>query len=280
MKSEINDWIKNLIEGVIIINTLNINKNKIEELTILLKKLNSGNISDELRAEALNIVKNIDPIELSIAEQNLIDEGMNPNDLRHLCDIHMEVLKDELDKIKSKLEIGNVVNTLIVEHDKILEFLTRLEELNSNVQKLDNKNSNKDYLNQLVSELNEVIDNILDAELHHKREEEVLFLELEDRDITGPTRIMRMEHDDLRGKKKAIKELLNCINYIGFDDFKERLNELTSYLVFNLRDHIFKENTILYPTAIESIKSEGTWNEMKKRCDEIGYCSFTPKEII
>ena len=32
MKSEINDWIKNLIEGVIIINTLNINKNKIEEL--------------------------------------------------------------------------------------------------------------------------------------------------------------------------------------------------------------------------------------------------------
>lgn len=265
---------------MIIINTLNINKNKIEELTRVLKRLNSENISKELRNEALDIVKNIDPIELSIAEQNLINEGMNPNDLRHLCDIHMEVLKDELDKIKSKLEVGHVVNTLIVEHDKILEFLTRLEQINSNVQKIDNKNENKDCLNKLVKELNEVIDNILDAEFHHKREEEVLFLELEDMDITGPTRIMRMEHDDLRSKKKAIKELLNCINYIGFDDFKERLNELTTYLVFNLRDHIFKENTILYPTAIESIRDDKIWNEMKRRCDNIGYCSFTPKEII
>ena len=93
---------------------------RIEELTSILRKLNTGNISEDLRKEALEVVKNIDPMELSIAEQNLIDEGMNPHDLRHLCDIHMEVLKDELEKIKSKLETGHVVNTLIVEHDKIL----------------------------------------------------------------------------------------------------------------------------------------------------------------
>lgn len=249
---------------------------RINELTAVLRKLNTGSISDELRKEALEIVKNIDPIELSIAEQSLIDEGMNPHDLRHLCDIHMEVLKDELEKIKSKLEVGHVVNTLIVEHDKILEFLTRLEELNGEVQKLD---SIKDHENYIV-ELKTVIDNILDAELHHKREEDVLFIELENDGITGPTRIMRMEHDDLRGKKRAIKELLNCVEYIPFNDFKERLEELTAYLVFNLRDHIFKENTILYPTAIDSITDSKLWSDMKKRCDAIGYCSFTPKEII
>lgn len=79
---------------------------RVNELTAVLRKLNTGNISDELRKEALEIVENIDPIELSIAEQNLINEGMNPHDLRHLCDIHMEVLKDELEKIKSKLEVG------------------------------------------------------------------------------------------------------------------------------------------------------------------------------
>ena len=60
---------------------------------------------------------------------------MKPQDLRHLCDIHMEVLKDELDKIKTKIEPGHVVHTLIAEHDKILEFLTQLEEINTNIQK-------------------------------------------------------------------------------------------------------------------------------------------------
>lgn len=249
---------------------------RIDELTNVLRKLNTDNISPELRREALEIVKNIDPVELSIAEQKLVDEGMNPNDLRHLCDIHMEVLKDELEKIKNSLEVGHVVNTLIVEHDKILEFLTRLEELNSEVQKLDSLKGNEQY----IDELKATIDNIIAAEPHHKREEDVLFKELENNEITGPTRIMRMEHDDLRAKKREIRELLNCIEYVPFDDFQERLQDLTSYLIFNLRDHIFKENTILYPTALESLKDIELWEDMKKRCDEIGYCSFTPKEII
>ncbi|MGG7325733.1 DUF438 domain-containing protein [Clostridium baratii] len=249
---------------------------RIEELTSILRKLNTGNISEDLRKEALEVVKNIDPMELSIAEQNLIDEGMNPQDLRHLCDIHMEVLKDELEKIKNKLETGHVVNTLIVEHDKILEFLSMLEDLNNKVQALDEIKGNEEYINKLHF----AIDNILDAEKHHQREEDVLFKELEGDGITGPTRIMRMEHDDLRVKKREIKELLNCINYMDFDDFKERLQDLTAYLVFNLRDHIFKENTILYPTAIDSINDDSRWDDMRRRCDEIGYCGFTPKDII
>ena len=249
---------------------------RIDELTNVLRKLNTANISPELRREALEIVKNIDPVELSIAEQKLVDEGMNPNDLRHLCDIHMEVLKDELEKLKNSLEVGHVVNTLIVEHDKILEFLTRLEELNSEVQKLDSLKGNEQY----IDELKATIDNIIAAEPHHKREEDVLFKELENNEITGPTRIMRMEHDDLRAKKREIRELLNCIEYVPFDDFQVWLQDLTSYLIFIFRDLIFKENTILYPTALESLKDIELWEDMKKRCDEIGYCSFTPKEII
>lgn len=81
---------------------------KIEKLTEVLQKLNKEGLTDSLRKEALQIVSNINPIELSIAEQNLIEEGMNPQDLRHLCDIHMEVLRGELDKIKTKIEPGHV----------------------------------------------------------------------------------------------------------------------------------------------------------------------------
>ncbi|WP_252232419.1 DUF438 domain-containing protein [Clostridium sp. ZBS15] len=246
---------------------------KIEKLTEVLQKLNKVGVTESLRKEALDIVSNINPIELSIAEQNLIEKGMNPQDLRHLCDIHMELLKGELDKIKTKIEPGHVVHTLIAEHDKILEFLTELEEINSKIQKLVSYNSSLEEFEALKT----VVNNILDAENHHQREEKVLFTEMEDRKITGPTRIMRMEHDDLRAKKKSLKQLADEVSQLEFNEFKERVDDTAKYIIFNLRDHIFKENYILYPTALESIKEKQIWKDMKRRCDEIGYCGFTPK---
>lgn len=245
---------------------------KIEKLTEVLQKLNQDGITDDLRKEALEVVSNINPIELSIAEQNLIEKGMNPQELRHLCDIHMEVLKGELDKIKTKIEPGHVVHTMIAEHDKILGFLTELEEINSRIQKLESYDSNVKDFKALIN----VTNNILDAENHHQREEKVLFAEMEDRSITGPTRIMRMEHDDLRAKKKLLKQAAEEVSRLDFNEFKEKVDDLAKYIIFNLRDHIFKENYILYPTAIESIKEEKVWKDMKRRCDEIGYCGFTP----
>ncbi|MBN1038770.1 MULTISPECIES: DUF438 domain-containing protein [Clostridium] len=249
------------------------NNKKIEKLTEVLQKLNQVGLTETLRKEALDIVSNINPMELSIAEQNLIEEGMNPQDLRHLCDIHMEVLRGELDKIKTKLEPDHVLYTLISEHDKILEFLTELEEINFKIQKLKSYNSGSEEFEALKT----VVNNILDAENHHQREEKVLFVEMEDRKITGPTRIMRMEHDDLRAKKKFLKQTAEEVYQLEFNEFKEKVDDTAKYIVFNLRDHIFKENYILYPTAIETIKEKEIWKDMKKKCDEIGYCGFTPK---
>ncbi|MDS0524370.1 DUF438 domain-containing protein [Clostridium sp. SHJSY1] len=248
-------------------------KNKIDNLTKVLEKLNKEGITEEVRKEALDIVSNISPVELSIAEQNLIEKGMNPQDLRHLCDIHMEVLKDELNKIKTNIDSGHVVYTFIDEHEKILGFLTELEEINSRIQKIEKYDENL----KIFEELKNVSENILDAEKHHEREENVLFIEMENRKITGPTRIMRMEHDDLRGKKKILRDLSYGVSEMDFNEFKKNVNETAKYIIFNLRDHIFKENYILYPTAIESIKDKATWEDMKRRCDEIGYCGFTSK---
>ena len=245
---------------------------KIQNLTEVLQKLNEGEVTESLRKEASDIVLNINPIELSIAEQNLIEQGMNPQDLRHLCDIHMDVLKDELNKIKTKIEPGHVVHTMIAEHDKLLEFLTELEGLNLKIQKLDRYDSSvKEF-----EELKNVAWSILDAENHHQREEQVLFVEMENRGITGPTRIMRMEHDDLRTRKKLLLKTAKDVDNLDFDEFKEIVDNISKYIIFNLREHIFKENYILYPTALESIDGEEVWKDMKERCDKIGYCSFTP----
>ncbi len=148
---------------------------KIQELKEVLKNLNKVGINDEIRKEALDLVKDIDAIDLSIAEQQLIEEGMEPQDLRHLCDVHMEVLKDELSKIKTKISKGHVVYTLIDEHDKILRFLEDLEKVNSDIQ----KTKSYDEAKEKIYSINKLAENILDAENHHQREEKVLFVEME-----------------------------------------------------------------------------------------------------
>lgn len=246
---------------------------RILKLTEVLKRLNTEGVTEESRKEALDIVANIDPIELSIAEQRLIEEGMNPQDLRHLCDIHMEVLSDELVKLRKKIEPGHMLDTLIVEHEKIKEFLTEIEALNFLVQKL-NSYEEDPYLFKKMSIL---ANNILEAEKHHQREEDVLFPELEKRNITGPTRIMRMEHEDLRARKKVLRETADLASSLDFTLCKSIIDETSKYLVFQLRDHIYKENYILYPTAIDAIKDNEIWKGMKEKCDLIGYCPFTPE---
>jgi uncharacterized protein len=245
---------------------------RIDKLVELLGRLNSGNITPELRQEALKMVSNVDALELSLAEQKLIENGTKPEDLRHLCDIHMEVLKDELDKLKLGLTPDHVLATMIDEHSEILKRLTRLEELNSKVQKMHSFDKNSSVFYEILNTAVEVIG----AEPHHKREEDVLFPELEKRGVTGPTRIMRMEHDMLRAKKHEIKTLAEEVESMDFEEFKAQLDEAAKYLIFNLRDHIYKENHILYPSSVQTLKDSELWHEMKEACDAIGYCSFTP----
>lgn len=245
---------------------------RVEKLAEMLQKLNSGDVTPELRQQVLEMVKNINPLELSLAEQKLIETGTKPEDLRHLCDIHMEVLKDELEMLRIKLSPDHVLTALIKEHDEILKRLTLLDDINIKIQKMDTYNNTAQEFSMLLNTIEEIIG----AEPHHKREEDVLFPELESRNVTGPTRIMRMEHDMLREKKHIIRGLALKVSEMDFEEFKNQLDEAVKYLVFNLRDHIYKENHILYPSSLDTLNDDNLWVDMKRACDKIGYCSFTP----
>ncbi|OCL26354.1 histidine kinase [Orenia metallireducens] len=246
--------------------------NKIE-LKELLKKLNSGEDVSGVKEEARALLERISPKELSETEQELINEGLPETELRHLCEAHIEVMAEELKALKAEVEEGHPLQVLIVEHDEILKVLDRLEQANKVIQEMNSYDCNND----VFKELKEVSYLLLETENHHKREEEALFPEVDYTGVTGPTRIMKMEHEDLWPRKEKIDYLTEHIEKIEFDDFKEELKDNTEYLILILRDHIFKENHILYPTAKEVIP-EGRWEEIKKNSDKIGYCSFTPKD--
>lgn len=246
--------------------------NKVDKLTNILERLNNNPDDTSTRAEAKDLVSEITPLELSLAEQRLIEDGLEPERLQHLCAIHLEVLEGEMAEFRNSLPAEHPVTVMMVEHDRILGFLVQLEQLNRRLQMLEQY----DAANHDFALLGTVAENLIAAENHHLREEQALFPAMEERGVTGPPHIMCLEHDALRLRKHRLKELAAQVATMDYEKFKSALAETAGYIVFNLRDHIFKENNILYPSAIETITEATTWNAIQAKCDDIGYCPFTP----
>lgn len=245
-----------------------------ERLVRIIEKLNTGEDPARVKAEAQDLLASLDAEELSGAEQALVEAGLAPEDMRHLCSVHMEMCGGEVEKMKESLKAGHVIHTLVCEHEMILGFLDDLEAVNRRIQAMDAYVPGAEEFHRLAH----IADHLVGAEPHHRREEEVLFPEVERRGIFGPPQVMRHEHDDLRRRKHELVDLAEKAATMDFAAFKRRLDPAAKFIVLTLRDHIFKENNILYPAALAAIPEPEVWARMKQECDAIGYCCFTPEE--
>lgn len=242
--------------------------NSKNELKALLKRVKSVGDLEKLNPEIKEVLSKLNPADLALAEQELMAEGISVEEIRKLCEPHLELLREGLTKKGQVLDPSHPIQILREEHEVILQ---KIEELRRILEK-----PAKNYDEHELDKLRDVVHHLIEAESHHKREEEALFPELERKGVTGPPMVMRMEHEELRTHKRALKELLESYKKLSYRDFLSKLREHGSYIVQNLGNHIFKENNILYPTALETIE-KGSWARIKKKFDEIGYCCFTPK---
>jgi PAS domain S-box-containing protein len=135
------------------------------------------------------------------------------------------------------------------------------------------------YIEEEIHNLEHIAIDLLDSEKHYLREENVIFPNLEKHGITEPPAIMWMEHNQIREKKKQLNQTIENYSTISFEEFKKQLGETAESLNNLLPNHFFKENSILFPTALQVISDE-EWREIRNEFDEIGYCCFTPPHLI
>ena len=81
--------------------------------------------------------------------------------------------------------------------------------------------------------------------------------------------------EELRARKRRLAKLVEQAGRTGFTEFTKQLTEVGSYIVDALKDHTFKEDNILYPTALKTLEP-GEWNKVAEEFNRIGYCCFTP----
>ncbi len=225
-------------------------------------------------AEVKHFLEGISEVRLSLAEQRLLEQGVSPEELRDLCKVHLAVLDLQVQNLKESL-VGTPFAHLITEHDLILGFLDTVSQVADDFSKKTSwsgdakEGSISRHLQQLPPGGNRQAS---------PKEEDALFPAMENLGITGDNKDYEARTRRPETRKKALLELARNVREMNFDDFSAKLQELSSFIVFNLRDHIFKENAILYPSAVEAIKDASAWQNIKRQCDEIGYCCFTPMQ--
>jgi DUF438 domain-containing protein len=190
----------------------------------------------------------------------------------HTYSSHTIFFGADVGRLKESLEPGHVIHTMICEHEKILELLEEIAQASREISRLERFPSDGSVLEQL----RRATALLIGAEPHHKREEDVLFPELERQGVFGPPLMMREEHKELRSMKARLGDLAGSVSEKNFQQFKGQLEPVSRRLVTFLQDHIEKENHVLYPMAVQVISAE-EWAQMRLECDRIGYCSFTPK---
>jgi len=247
------------------------NRNKKEKLKELIKKLHKGASIEDIKREFKIILGDVSPVEISQLEEELISEGMAPDEIHRLCDVHISTFRESLNKVKLDIPEWHPLHILMDEHERILGIVEKL-------RNIVNPLKGKEKLDKNIETLKKIINHLKESESHYLREENVIFPHMEKHGITQPPAIMWEEHNTIRKMKKNIIEIFNEFNQKRDTDTIVKMDGASVELYEMLTSHFYKENNILFPTALQVIE-ENEWKEMRSDFDEIGYCCFTPVPV-
>ncbi len=243
-----------------------------EQIKDMIKRLHAGGRPDEVKEEFKEVLKNIGPADIAGIEEELINEGMPGEEIRRLCDVHLAVFKESLEREKVLTLPGHPVHTLTEEHRILLQFVDEMKDVTQKVKQA----KDLDSAGEAMEHLSPILDHLKDSESHYVREENVLFPYMEKHGVTQPPAVMWSEHNEIRGEEKKLYELVQIRKSMTFKDFAAKLDEAAASLRDMLQSHFYKENNMLFPTALKVIPGN-EWAETGKQFDELGYCSFTPE---
>ncbi len=240
-----------------------------------IRQLHAGVPPEQVKERFRGVFEGSDALEIAKIEEELGREGMKKDEMRKLCDVHMAIFKEQLEKQMPQMKPSQPIAILMEEHKMMLQMVENLTALANKILKV----TDMRYVTEEIHQVEHVAEDFTDAEKHYVREENVLFPMVEKHGVTEPPAIMWMEHDQIREQKKQLHNLISELETSGFEAYKQHLWETAKTLSTLLSNHFYKENNILFPAAM-SVVTEQEWIDVRKEFDEIGYCCFTPPELV
>ncbi len=226
-----------------------------ETLKRVIRQLHEGKTVEEVKEEFAALLQDVGATEIAEIEQALIEEGLPETEVKRLCDVHVAVFRESLEaQAKPDTMPGHPVYTFLAENGAAGRMLDRLEAAIGASQ-----------WEQAGAQLQE----LREYEKHYLRKENILFPYLEKHNFVGPSSVMWAIHDDVRAGWKTLATLL------AGDPDEASVAEVFEPLAIAIREMFYKEENILFPTALEKL-SEEEWVAIRAQEPDVGYCYVKP----
>jgi len=247
-----------------------IGKDRKEILKELIENLHKGADPEAVKERFKEVLEGASPVEIARAEEELINEGMPREEIQRLCQVHLEVFRESLEREKPLAPQGHPIHILMEEHKMLLQFAAELKGIAQELRGAEGMDATS------LERLRHFEEHFKESGSHYVREENVLFPYLEKHGIKEPPVLMWMDHDQIRELEKSLYKLVDEYASVEFQELAQQLEEVASSLAELLVNHFAKENNVLFPASLRVI-SEAEWKDVRQQFDDLGYCCFTPE---
>ena len=233
----------------------------------IIKDLHDGGDMEVLKTRFKDLIQGVDAPEIAKMEQELMNEGMDAEEIKRLCDVHVEIFKEALEEQdRPEPPLGHPIHTYMKENrasEKIMSDTSILMGLLGQPPSPEAFEEHRQALGQFIEQLSEI-------NTHYTRKENQLFPMLEAHHFTGPSQVMWSIHDDIRANMKQAREA-----FAGNDP----VQTVTSLkeAIQAIRDMIYKEEHILFPTSLDML-TDSEWIKVKEGEADIGFAWVVPDQ--
>ncbi|MEW6515480.1 MAG: DUF438 domain-containing protein [candidate division FCPU426 bacterium] len=233
---------------------------KVEALKAIIQGLHASGDMNNARQQFNLLLQDVQADEIRHLEEDLVKQGMPVQEIQRLCDLHVGVFKDALEKKQeASVPPGHPVHTYQQEN-RLLE--ARVEALDCLLKAL-GQPPDKGKMRELKPEFQAAVAGLAPLELHYVRKENQLFPFMEKHGITAPPQVMWGVHNEIRALGKQVRQALAA-------DDAHTLAEQGAAWLRAVVEMIYKEEKILFPMVLNAFSQE-EWNEIRHGEDELGY---------
>ncbi|MBT8372440.1 MAG: DUF438 domain-containing protein, partial [Deltaproteobacteria bacterium] len=212
----------------------------------IIKDLHDGGDMEVLKQRFKDLIQGVEAPEIAKIEQELMNEGMPAEEIKRLCDVHVEIFKEALEEQdRPEPPLGHPIHTYMKENRASEKIMSETSMLMGLLGQPPNPKAFEEHRQAL----GELIEQLAEINTHYTRKENQLFPMLEAHHFTGPSQVMWSIHDDIRASLKQAREAFAKSDPEGaIPPLKEAIQAI--------RDMIYKEEHILYPASLDMLSDQ------------------------
>jgi DUF438 domain-containing protein len=250
---------------------LNNREHRIATLKEVILHLHRGEAPEQVKGRLAQLVGEVDASEIAAMEQSLMADGMSPEEVKSMCDLHAEVLQDTVTPAKAReLPPGHPVDTFRRENRALEAAIATARQAVAVLESVPDQAYPADERLAVLGTFNA----LMDVDKHYQRKEHLVFSILERHGNTGPSKVMWAKDDEVRDLLKGAIEVLREESLSGAE-LKILVPTVLRPALAALESMIYKEETILLPMCL-GLFTEEEWGEAWRDSPRYGWCLVEP----